>query len=969
MRRRVEFSTRTFRIGLIAFLIVFAAIAAYAHDNGISGHSGNPLVSNGATCTSCHSQGTPAPTIAISGPVTVTSGSTNNTYTLTNSGSPNSGLDVSATGGTFPATQPAGLQVMNGEITHTAHLSTAPLRWTFNWTAPTVTVPTTVTMYGASISGGTGGSTGKGSLTITVNPGAAAVSVAITPTSASLLTGATKQFSATVTGSSNTAVNWSTNAPGGLYTAPSTAGTYTVTATSAADNTKSASATVTVTAPGVVSVAITPTSASLSTGATKQFSATVTGSSNTAVNWSTNAPGGLYTAPSTAGTYTVTATSAADNTKSASATVTVTAPGVVSVAIAPTSASLSTGGTKQFSATVTGNSNTAVTWSTNAPNGLYTAPNTAGTYTVTATSVADPTKSASATVTVTAPGVVSVAIAPTSASLSTGGTKQFSATVTGSSNTAVTWSTNAPNGLYTAPSTAGTYTVKATSVADTSKSASATVTITAAASGNGSINGTVKDIVTGAVITGAKIADNTGQLTYTGSTGAYTFSKAAGTYTLTISANGYLSTTQMATVAGGATSTNNWSLTKSYGTQTPPASNMKYVVFAWNDLGMHCDQNDYSYFAVLPPYNTLHAQVFQHGGEGASLIRSGIVVSYSFPKKTNSTLHTNFWTYAAKYGWNVPANVGISGTKLAGNMTLDSKSLSYQAVGIPITPYDDDGTWDPYGTAVITVKDSSGNLLQTSNVVAPVSTELMCSNCHGTASMDSTLNPQLSILHQHDLMSGTNLVADYNAGKPHACASCHSSNALGMMGAAGVESLSLAIHNQHKDKMNFTTYSANTVPGCYNCHPGPKTQCLRGIMARAGKSCVDCHGDMYAMTASMQNGRQPWLQEPKCVQCHSSAYGENSNTLYRNSTLQNAPDGDMNGRIYCEACHNSTHAESTSSNPADSVVSQALQGDNYWIWNCNVCHTGYGSHSMHRGGVSTSTSGTSGTTSGTHTDD
>ena len=33
--------------------------------------------------------------------------------------------------------------------------------------------------------------------------------------------------------------------------------------------------------------------------------------------------------------------------------------------------------------------------------------------------------------------------------------------------------------------------------------------------------------------------------------------------------------------------------------------------------------------------------------------------------------------------------------------------LSWQAVGIPITPYDDDGTWDPYGTAVITVKNSS----------------------------------------------------------------------------------------------------------------------------------------------------------------------------------------------------------------------------------------------------------------------
>jgi hypothetical protein len=57
---------------------------------------------------------------------------------------------------------------------------------------------------------------------------------------------------------------------------------------------------------------------------------------------------------------------------------------------------------------------------------------------VKATSVADTSKSASATVTVTA---VAVTISPISASLLTGGTQQFTATVTGSSNTAVTWST------------------------------------------------------------------------------------------------------------------------------------------------------------------------------------------------------------------------------------------------------------------------------------------------------------------------------------------------------------------------------------------------------------------------------------------------------------------------------------------------------------------------------------------------
>jgi Bacterial Ig-like domain (group 2) len=85
------------------------------------------------------------------------------------------------------------------------------------------------------------------------NPPASSVSVAISPTTASLAEGASKQFSATVTGSSNTSVTWTatggTISAGGLYVAGSSAGDFTVTATSVADTSKSAPASVTVTAP------------------------------------------------------------------------------------------------------------------------------------------------------------------------------------------------------------------------------------------------------------------------------------------------------------------------------------------------------------------------------------------------------------------------------------------------------------------------------------------------------------------------------------------------------------------------------------------------------------------------------------------------------------------------------------------------------------------------------------------------
>jgi len=470
---------------------------------------------------------------------------------------------------------------------------------------------------------------------------------------------------------------------------------------------------------------------------------------------------------------------------------------------------------------------------------------------------------------------------------------------------------------------------------------SANTTITSGGNGGSAgITGTVRDIVSGSVVSGAVISDGTHSAT-SDSSGVYTLNDPSGNYTLSVTKTGYLTTYQTATVSSTAAKTVDWALTKTYGKQAIPATSMQYVIFAWNDLGMHCDQDDYSYFGVLPPYNTLHVQVFQRGGEGARLIRSGITVSYTFPKKTNSALHTNFWTYAPQFGWNVPTNVGITGTPLSGDMSLDANGLTWEAAGIPITPYDDDGTWDPYGTAVITVKDNAGSVLQTVNIVAPVSTEMMCSNCHGTN------NPQLDILQRHDAHSGTSFVAEQAKGTVHLCSECHSDNALGMPGKPGVPSLSLAMHDFHKDKLDYTPQSSNTSPGCYNCHPGTKTQCLRGIMARAGKSCEDCHGTIAQVSGSIQNGRQPWLQEPRCGDCHDALHVENSNALYRNSFLMNSPEGDMNGIISCEACHNGPHAELTTTVAADAAVSQKYQGDSYWIWNCGVCHGGSSGRTMH----------------------
>jgi uncharacterized protein YjdB len=334
-----------------------------------------------------------------------------------------------------------------------------------------------------------------------------AVAVSVTPATASLAASQTQQFSATVTGTTNTAVTWTrspavgTISTSGLYTAPASITsqqTITITATSAADATKTATATVTLVP--VVAVSVTPTTVSLTASQTQQFSATVTGTTNTAVTWSlspavgTISTSGLYTAPASITsqqTITITAISAADATKTATATVTLVP--VVAVSVSPITASLSASQTQQFSATVTGTTNTAVTWTrspavgTISASGLYTAPasiTSQQTITITATSAADSTKTATATVTLVP--VVAVSVTPTTASLTASQTQQFSATVTGTTNTAVTWSlspavgTISTSGLYTAPASIASQqsiTVTATSAADTSKRASAAITL------------------------------------------------------------------------------------------------------------------------------------------------------------------------------------------------------------------------------------------------------------------------------------------------------------------------------------------------------------------------------------------------------------------------------------------------------------------------------------------------------------
>ena len=120
-------------------------------------------------------------------------------------------------------------------------------------------------------------------------PAAASIAVTITPPSTATEACQSVPFKGTVTGTVNQGITWSvkegpaggTITAEGVYTAPSVPGTYHVVATSAADSTRVVEGAVAVGPERVLSLAVTPASASVVAGGSQAFSAVVTTSCGT----------------------------------------------------------------------------------------------------------------------------------------------------------------------------------------------------------------------------------------------------------------------------------------------------------------------------------------------------------------------------------------------------------------------------------------------------------------------------------------------------------------------------------------------------------------------------------------------------------------------------------------------------------------------------------------------------------------
>ncbi|MFZ5446697.1 MAG: hypothetical protein ACOZQL_42310 [Myxococcota bacterium] len=341
-----------------------------------------------------------------------------------------------------------------------------------------------------------GAVTGRAS--VTVDPGVLS-SVSVSPSTATLAINASQQFSGSAAdGCGNpltTSLTWTTSVTGanvstsGLFTAGTTPGTFTsgVTATATEGSvTRSASSNVTVTGGAVASVMVMPSTASLMAGQTASFSAialdavgnVVSGTptwSVTAGGGSINASTGLFTAGTTAGTFTNTVRATISGVSGFGSVV--VQPGAVTrVVVSPPSVTLAPGGNTTFTAQALDTNNNVVTtpiaWSATPASGaitqggVFTAGTMSGNYPAAVTATANGI-SGTANVTINAGALAQLTVTPAVATTQAGGTLAFTASgQDGNGNTVPvmpTWSivagggTISPSGVFAAGTMTGTF--------------------------------------------------------------------------------------------------------------------------------------------------------------------------------------------------------------------------------------------------------------------------------------------------------------------------------------------------------------------------------------------------------------------------------------------------------------------------------------------------------------------------------
>ena len=350
---------------------------------------------------------------------------------------------------------------------------------------------------------------------------AVAPTITTQPKSQTVTVGSTASFSVVAAGTAPLSYQWSksgaaiSGATSSSYTTPATVSTdngstFAVKVANAAGSQTSNTATLTVNIPPVITTQ--PQSQTVTAGSTATFKVVASGTAPLSYRWSKNgriisgATNPSYTTPATVSgdngaKFTVRVTNVAGSQTSNAATLKVTTAAVApTITTQPQSQTVTAGSTATFSVVATGTAPLGYQWFKNgtaisgAVGSSYTTPATVSTdngstFVVKVSNVAGSQTSNAATLTVSGASAT-VTLSPRRAAVTTGVGLTFTATVTGSANTAVNWSvdgvaggsstvgTISTGGVYSPPPTAGAHTVTATSVANASASANSRVIVT-----------------------------------------------------------------------------------------------------------------------------------------------------------------------------------------------------------------------------------------------------------------------------------------------------------------------------------------------------------------------------------------------------------------------------------------------------------------------------------------------------------
>ena len=309
----------------------------------------------------------------------------------------------------------------------------------------------------------------------------------------------------------------------------------------------------------------------------------------------------------------------------------------------------------------------------------------------------------------------------------------------------------------------------------------------------------------------------------------------------------------------------------------------------------------------------------------------------------------------------------------------------FEAPGIPVTAFDDDGRENPWPLYRVQAK-VAGNVVASVDTVVPISGEANCGACHGAAEdggngtatgqlayiasafdddpqygvvpleVSKEYAADLNLVRLHDLKHSDKYPEGFGTleeNTPVVCQQCHYTPALdlaqlgpldGDVGTTAngrrqgnVKSMSNVMHSHHgsvtdgagnklfpdmpaaiKDEFGIVANHEERrqvlEETCYQCHPGRRTDCLRGAMSNGGMLCQDCHGDMEQVGDDFTRGvspttpgafelggdfytnadqpRVPWANEPGCGSCHTG--DAMSNLAGTSGTVVNPADADGN---------------------------------------------------------------------------